>query len=456
MGFRMRTWAVSVRAIFSGLLLVSCCPEKTPPVPTGGYFEIGGKATALVGSSEHYGALIHADFDPIRYLDEIQACGLNYVRIFSGSYRETNQSFGISENTLAPKDDLFIAPWAKAQDGRYDLTKWNDVWVQRLRDFVSAADQRGIVVELTLFCPFYDDSLWKVSPMNPANHIQGVGNLDTCFRADNDLLPYQKALARKCAEELRDSKNVFFEIINEPYQAKLDDAWQRAIIDEVVRTESDFPNKHRIAINVANGDGRIEVPHPAVSVFQFHYAKPEAALQNRSPGRVIGDDETGFAGKDDFVYRKEAWEFLLAGGGLFNHLDYSFNVDHEDGTADWKAPGGGGRPIRKQLGFLRATLQGMPLETCSPRPDLIAGDAPPDGRVSVFGNPKQCWLIYLAGKAPEILKLNLSNGAWSATWLNPGNPGPVQTLDFKHGGGIREFKVPSFSEDLVLMLKRVP
>lgn len=451
----MRTWAVSVRAILSGLLLVSCCPEKTPPAPSGGYFEIDGKATLLVGSSEHYGALINAEFDFIRYLDEIRACGLNYVRIFSGSYRETTGSFGISENTLAPLDVGFIAPWAKAENGRYDLTKWNEAWVLRLRSFVSEADKRGIVVELTLFCPFYDDRMWAVSPMNPANHINGAGNKDTCFRADSDLLPYQKSLARKCAEELKDSRNVFFEIINEPYQAKVDEAWQRAIIDELVRTESGFPNKHRIAVNVANGNGEIKDPHPAVSVFQFHYAKPEAALRNLKPGRVIGDDETGFAGKGDFVYRREAWEYLLAGGGLFNHLDYSFTEDHEDGTSDWKAPGGGGRAIRKQLGFLRVTLQDLPLEQCSPLPELLAGEAPPDCRVSVFGNPDRCWLIYLAGKAPGMLKLNLIKGDWNGTWLDPGNPESVQTLDFRHGGGVREFKVPIFNEDRVLKLKRV-
>ena len=28
----------------------------------------------------------------------------------------------------------------------------------------------------------------------------------------------------------------------------------------------------------------------------------------------------------------EGWEFLLAGGGLYNNLDYSFTAGHEDGT----------------------------------------------------------------------------------------------------------------------------
>lgn len=205
---------------------------------------------------------------------------------------------------------------------------------------------------------------------------------------------------------------------------------------------------------MANGDSAIHAPHPAVSVFNFHYAKPDAASRNLKPGRAIGDDETGFAGKGDFVYRREAWEFLLAGGALFNHLDYSFNAEHEDGTADWDAPGGGGRALRKQLGFLRVTLHAMPLEKCAPRPDLVVGDAPPDCRVSVFGSPETGWLVYLAGKAPNEIHLKLGEGVWKGSWLDPGKPASMGNLEFDHEeGGVREFKVPFFSEDCVLRME---
>jgi hypothetical protein len=50
-----------------------------------------------------------------------------------------------------------------------------------------------------------------------------------------------------------------------------------------------------------------------------------------------GDNETGFKGTGDTHYRMEAWEFLLTGGGLYNNLDYSFAVGHEDGTFKYPA-----------------------------------------------------------------------------------------------------------------------
>ena len=54
---------------------------------------------------------------------------------------------------------------------------------------------------------------------------------------------------------------------------------------------------------------------------------------NYGLGKVIGDDETGFRGVADRPYRIEAWDFLAAGGAIFDHLDYSYTIDHENGTA---------------------------------------------------------------------------------------------------------------------------
>ena len=75
-------------------------------------------------------------------------------------------------------------------------------------------------------------------------------------------------------------------------------------------------------------------PNPAVSIFNFHYATPpDTVALNFGLNRVIADDETGFRGSDDFVYRNEAWEFILAGGAIYDNLDYSFSVRPRNSTA---------------------------------------------------------------------------------------------------------------------------
>src|SRR5271163_5149113 len=74
------------------------------------YFRFRGKAIALITSGEHYGAVLNRDFDYRRYLDTLQSDGLNYTRLFTGSYVEVPaKSFGILRNDLAPAPNRFLA-----------------------------------------------------------------------------------------------------------------------------------------------------------------------------------------------------------------------------------------------------------------------------------------------------------------------------------------------------------
>src|SRR5437016_6045978 len=122
------------------------------------YFLFRGKPAVLVGSTEHYGAVLNRDFDYVAYLDTVKASGLNLTRTFSGVYREIPGNFGIRGNTLAPKAERYLAPWARsdtpgAGDGlkKFDLTRWDEVYFKRLKGFVAKAGERGVVVELVLF-----------------------------------------------------------------------------------------------------------------------------------------------------------------------------------------------------------------------------------------------------------------------------------------------------------------
>jgi len=75
------------------------------------YFLFRGKAVALITSGEHYGAVLNRDFDYHRYLATLEADGLNYTRLFGGSYVEVPaKSFGILHNDLAPEPGRFLAP----------------------------------------------------------------------------------------------------------------------------------------------------------------------------------------------------------------------------------------------------------------------------------------------------------------------------------------------------------
>ena len=123
-------------------------------------------------------------------------------------------------------------------------------------------------------------------------------------------------------------------------------------------------------MNIANGSAKVEKPSPHVSIFNFHYATPpDAVAANAHLRGVIGENETGFRGRDDVLYRTEGWAFVLAGGGLYNNLDYSFTAAHPDGTfLEYTSPGGGSPALRRQLGLLKDFIDSFDFVRMRPRP----------------------------------------------------------------------------------------
>ena len=448
------------------------------------YFRWRGRPTVLITSAEHYGAVMNLDFDFRKYLDALAADGMNYTRVFSGAYVEPEGAFKIARNTLAPRPGRFLAPWPRSgqpghPDGgnKFDLARWDAAYFARLKDFVAHAAARNIVVELSLFCPMYEEVQWSLSPMNAANNVNGAGKVgrNEVYTLDRDaaLLAVQEALTRKLVTELNSSPNLFFEIANEPYFGGVTMAWQHRIADVIVETERALPAKHLIAQNIANKSAKVADPHPAVSIFNFHYATPpDTVAMNYALNKVIGDDETGFKGVSDEVYRMEGWDFVIAGGGLYNNLDYSFAAGFEDGTFQYPAtqPGGGSRALRRQLKILSEFINSYDFLRMAPDETVIKSGAPPGGTARALVEPGKAMAIYLrkkaaAGAAGSVtpvevepgpspaLQVDLAAGEWRAEWLDPMTGTVVRVVDVS-GGGVRSLATPAYTADIALRLRR--
>ena len=433
------------------------------------YFLFRGKPTLLITSAEHYGAVLNRDFDFIKYLDELHAHQFNLTRVFSGVYCEDSSAFNITRNTLAPEQGKFLSPWTRSNTPGYagggnlfDLAKWNDAFFERLKTFLREAGQRGIVVEFNLFCPFYNDSMWKLSPMNAANNVNGIGKiaLDAPYNRDKNgpLQAIQETLTRKFVTELNGFDNLYYEICNEPYFGGVTDDWQRRIIDVIVETEKSLRNRHLISLNIANGTMKIANPHPAVSIFNFHYASPPTAVtDNFGLDKVIGENETGFKGTGDTHYRMEAWEFLLAGGGLYNNLDYSFAVGHEDGTFAYpeKTPGGGNVGFRKQIGFLKAFLGGFEFARMKPDTEVVKGGLNGDGKARVLSEPGRQYAAYFFGGHGAKPSLALPAGQYQVDWFRPTTGEKVKSEVVTATGPPIAISSPPFDPDIALRILRV-
>jgi hypothetical protein len=449
------------------------------------YFEFRGKPTVLITSAEHYGGVLNGAFNYVRYLDALRADGLNMTRIFAGLYRERPEDFGIANNTLAPLPAAFVSPYARgdapgALDGlnKFDLSQWNEAWSERLRDFVSQAARRGIVVEVTLFCAYYRDHMWEASPLHSRNNVQGafegIPRAEVLTLKHPALVKIQEGFVRKVVETLNEFDNVFYEICNEPYATNVPDDWQRHIARTIAAAESGLPKRHLIAQNIANNGKKIADPDPNVSIFHFHYARPPSTVaENYALNKVIGLDETGFDGTADFVYRIQAWDFLAAGGAHYNNLDYSFAVGHEDGSYAYPGtqPGGGSRNLRRQLGVLSRFFHGLDFVRMAPAANLIVRGAPEEASARALGAADQSqYAVYLhharvlADHQPRYvvntrrrtvsLGLTLPSGTWQARWWNPQTGKIDKSEDFSHAGGERTVGSPEYAMDVALELRR--
>jgi hypothetical protein len=446
------------------------------------YFEYQGKPAVLVTSGEHYGALLNLDFDYAAYFAELQSKGLNHTRVFAGTYREVPGDFKIGNNTLAPRPDRFLAPWPRgntpgANDGgaKFDLGRWNEDYFVRLKDLLADAERRGIIVELTIFCPYYRDSMWDVSPLNAANNVNGVGEVervDALTLKSAPLAEAQKAVARKIVSELHGIENLYFEICNEPYAHDLAaDDWQREMAAAIAEADRGGPAPHLISENYSNGSKVVENPNPLVSLFNFHYSRPPAGVaMNYGLNVAIGMNETGFDGNADSTYRIQGWDFLFAGGALYNNLDYSFAPGHETGDLEYTdtTPGGGSAALRTQLGFLSRFFHELPFVEMAPDSTVVAS-APQGASARALSRPGEIYAVYVhhgrfdrnakprasvdEQASSRTLGLELPSGAYEAVWSGPGTGEELGRTALEHPGGRADLVTPEYSEDIALVLR---
>jgi hypothetical protein len=421
------------------------------------YFEYRGKPIMLVGSGEHYGAVLNTMFDYRAYIDTLAKDGLNQTRAFSGTYWELPGEFNIEDNTMGPAEDDVLCPWVKNDAGLYDLSQFNDAYFARLRDYASLAQEKGVMIEYVLFCFWYNEALWRNSPMHPARNVQGVGpqNKEDVYTLDTPLLPHMEAFVRKAVTELNAFDNVYFEVTNEPY-SRHDHTdyrpWQSRIAQVVAETEATLPNKHLIAMNFQNRGMQVKALPAGVGVANFHYAQPEAALLNQHLNVPVVDDETGFAGQRAKPYRKEAWRFLMAGGAGFSHLDYSFTTTYPDGTAPitGSTPGYGGADLRRQLAFLKRFLEEIEAWRMTPEPALLAWNSGPVP-ASTLVDAGRCYAIYWADAGDlERVGISLPSGDYEFRWLDPVACETISTEHKSHAGGHCHCTLPANRQELSL------
>jgi hypothetical protein len=285
-------------------------------------------------------------------------------------------------------------------------------------------------------------------------------------------------MVRRIVRELNAFDNIFYEIQNEPWSdqtvlagvvnpylkepvlskypnsidlASLDSlAWQSRVAYWITSEEAKLPQKHLIAQNICNFKYPAKDYADGVSILNFHYAYPEAALWNRGSKRAIGYDETGFiTANDDDSFRAEAWSFLFAGGAIFNNLDYSFTLGKEDGSdLDPNGPGWGSPTLRKQLGALASFMKALPIVDLEPDAHFVKYS--PGLRPQAISARARVFAAYFRGDGGSTVEIDLPEGSWLAQWIDPKSGAELAVEGFQNTGRGKHLQSPPSRYDLVL------
>ena len=457
------------------------------------YFIYKGKPLVLVTSAEHYGAVLNMAFDYQTYLQTLHDEGMNYTRIFTGSYVEIPGSFGIENNTLAPAVGNYVTPWKRTDEeglyrgeNKFDLSEWNPAYFERLRSFVALAGKLDIIVEVTLFCSTYQDTYWERNPFNPGNNTnnlpEDLKRKESNTLQNGKLSGFQKKMVEKIVTELNSFNNVFYEIQNEPWadngvkvmrtlrtldpnpgqggwfkwaERASDESleWQKMIAQTIVDTEKELQKKHLVAQNYTNFKHSLADVDPNVDILNFHYVWPEAVSLNYGWNRPVVFDESGFAGSSDTTYLRQAWQFMLAGGAGFNNLDYSFFVGKEDGTGTNNAPGGGSTALRKHLTYLHSFLRSFDLVKMKPDCNVVLHS--PGVEWQAISETGEQYAIVFTGVESGWVKLSLPRGTYDYQFISPFTGEKLKSGFFRHGKNDEvKLSFPQFTELIALSIKK--
>jgi hypothetical protein len=254
----------------SSLRILAALGRHATRLKTGGLltrkgteFHWDGEPVTLMGSSS-YGALVSFNFDVEGYLGVLASRGVNLTRVWCIEQWSATAWRKNRANGLTP----FIF-----EAGRYDLTRLNDAFFERLRRFVNEAATRGIVVQLTLFdrCGFPNTDRvgeWADNPYNRANNVNGFLDLEMIpGRSQRRRYPaftamegspigrINRAFIERVAREVGGQGNVIYEIMNEPHHYWSNQAewhgWVSGILRDAFERLEHVPNEERQSSHTA-------------------------------------------------------------------------------------------------------------------------------------------------------------------------------------------------------------
>ena len=426
------------------------------------YFTDGsGRAIYLAGSHNwhnfvdtgHRGAV--GDPPPVlnygRYLDLLEAHHHNFFRLWRWESPQWTDEDPPGIKHASPHPWLRTGP-GLAADGKpkFDLTRFNPEYFDRMRQHIQAAGARGMYVSVMLFDGIEIEVLdaWICHPFNPANNINEID-----ADADHDgrgiefntlqsgamgkrVQALQEAYVQKVVDTVNDLDNVLFEICNEAGPSSTE--WQYYLIRFIHEYEAGKLRQHPVGMTFQyqGGTNRALVDSPADWISPNRGDDPENYLENPAAsagGKVIVNDTDHLCGHTcgDNIW---VWKSFTRGLSVLFMEDLTASPTWHDSA-------------RTAMGQTRLLSERINLAQMEPRANLTSTRY-------CLAKPGSEYVVFQTGNAGQFnLNLKDAQGSFTVEWLNVNfdkyTPGePVQ------GGGYRIFRTP-FPGPAVLHLKHV-
>jgi hypothetical protein len=393
------------------------------------------------------------DFDD--YLDFLERHHHNFIRLWTWDSTVWDTRANGSDGKdfvhhVAPRPWLRTGP-ENAPDGKpkFDLTRFDPQYFERLRTRVEAAGQRGIYVSVMLFegwglmhgnqgrgAP--DGWTWRAHPFHPENNINELGldaTKDTVHRLGNskvnDLLA---AYIRKVVDTVNDFDNVLYEVINEGGQKD----WDWWVVKTIREHEAKKPKQHPIGIT-GHGAERLDImlasPADWISPGRsdgFAEDPPAWEARHRKVSLLDTDHVWGIGGNPAWV-----WKSFCRGHNPLFMDPYDGAVLGREGDKQWE-------PIYRALGDTRRFANRINLGQASPHNELASTQY-------CLAVPGAEYVVYLPEGGKVTVDLSAAKQELHVEWFDPSRQKSVATNPTS-GGAKRDFEAP-FDGPAVLYLK---
>jgi hypothetical protein len=377
-------------------------------------------------------------------------------------------------STAASPPDITVTPhpWqrtgpANASDGKpkFDLTKFNQAYFDRLRDRTRQLATAGIYAGVYFFtgewlnifrCP--TDGY----PLTGSNNVNGIddggGTGAVTMTAPNAVTAIQDAYVRKVIDTLNDLPNVVWIVSEEaPANSKW---WNNHLIALARSYEAGKPFQHPIGYGApVDFEDSTLLDSDADWIAPSSRISPTASCGSGHPRCKVNINDSDHSYWEIWndpprTIRNYFWENFTNGNQTIFMDPYVLYYPRENRNRS-PSPVNGISPrpdtrwdnARDTMGFIRAYADRMELAAMTPQGALAS-----TGHVLAAAGPRHAEiLVYSPGGGNVDVDLSGADSPYAVEWMNPGTGTKTQGKDIE--GGATRTLAPPFGGDAVLYLR---